>query len=110
MSKKFPDDMDYRQAMPCPHCKEPIEEFNISTKYIGCPNCEKPRKTSLAVMRLCNIVWCGDEKATVELRAGPELLMAGTLPMVLSQIQKEGWTVEGVNYDSYELARQKRGL
>ena len=110
MSKKFPDDMDFRKSQPCPHCGITVEGFNLKTKYIGCPNCEKPRDESLAIMRLCNIEPT-EEGATViqaELRAGPELIMKSTLPMILVQIKAQGWTVDGVNYDSYEVTLQKR--
>lgn len=110
MSKKFPDDMDFRNSQPCPHCQLMLEEFNLKTKYIGCPNCERPREKSLAVMRLCNIEPTEDGATVIqaELRAGPELIMKSTLPMILVRIDGEGWIVDGVNYDSYEVARQKR--
>jgi DNA-directed RNA polymerase subunit RPC12/RpoP len=107
MSKKFPDDIDFRKSMPCPHCGNTVEEFNVKTKYIGCPNCERPREKSLAIMRLCNIHF---EEMVVhaELRAGPELIMENSLPMILVRIAAEGWTVNGVNYDQYEVDRLAR--
>ena len=110
MSKKFPDDIDFRKSQPCPQCGITVEEFNLKTKYIGCPNCEKPRDESLAIMRLCNIEPTEEGAAVIqaELRAGPELIMKSTLPMILVQIKAQGWIVDGVNYDFYEVTRQKR--
>lgn len=110
MSKKFPDDIDFRQAMPCPHCGNTVEEFNVKTKYIGCPNCERSREKSLAIMRLCNIHSTDEGAISIkaELRAGPELIMESILPMILVQIHAQGWMVDGVNYDFYEVARQKQ--
>ena len=109
MSKEYPDDMDFRKSMPCPHCGKTVEEFNVKTRYIGCPNCEKPRDKSLAIMRLTNFRMVPDG-VRAELRAGPELIMENNLLMILIHINadKNKLTVDGVNYDSYEVARQER--
>lgn len=107
MSKKYPNDMDFRASMPCPHCQNTVEEFNTQTGYMGCPNCERAREKSLAIMRINNIRMCGPVVCG-ELCAGPQVMATGDLKTILEKIDENGWTVDGVNYDSYEVARQKR--
>ncbi len=116
MSKKHPDDMDYREALPCEWCGVTVEGFNIATGYVGCPNCEKEHPTR-AIMRLegftiesragvqpnVQISW-----AKVKLMAGPEQIASGEVATILRLIEEKGYTVDGVNYSSYQKRREER--
>lgn len=105
MSKKFPQDIDYREALPCEHCKCALECFNVTTKYIGCPNCERQYPLSRAIMRFENMHREGD-KVVTELWAGPEKIDSGTIEDVMQRSEAENRTIDGVNYSTYTVKRQ----
>ena len=107
MSKKYPNDMDYRAALPCPKCGVENECFNIATGYLGCPNCETEYKIPRAIMRFENIQTDEPHGVVADLMAGPQLIKAGYMKDLLRFIDEKQYIVDGVNYSSYQVAKQK---
>lgn len=111
MSKKYPEDIDYREATPCLKCGCVLECFNVAKNWMACPNCEAPAyKQSRAIMRIDDIhldcfPW-GDVVAS--LKAGPETIKTGTVKELVMYVIDNGLTCDGINYSLYQKMRDEQ--
>jgi len=122
MSKAFPMDSDYREAIPCEFCGNELECFHINPDKVSCAGCERFYDVSRAIMRFENIRVLDSEThwnkgspenwfappVHAELWAGPQLMYDGPIRKVLDIIRGRGWIVDGVNYSSYQVKRAKQ--